>query len=67
MSKIRLYTGLYECPVCTDEYECTRVIKSDLVCQRCGKMLRPSSGLKVWTRRWPTSRILVRQKTQVSP
>ncbi|MCX5804050.1 MAG: hypothetical protein NTU69_11065 [Proteobacteria bacterium] len=62
MAKVRLYTGLYVCPTCTDEYECTRVFKRDLVCQRCGKRLIVSNGLKVWSRQWPTSRMLVKQK-----
>lgn len=48
----RLCNGIYQCPVCLQEYEAIRVRENKLLCARCGKRLIHSMRYENWCMAW---------------
>jgi transcription initiation factor IIE alpha subunit len=38
----KVYSGVYACPVCDDEFELKRASGSELECPDCGEQLEPT-------------------------
>ncbi len=53
--KIKLYTGLYRCPRCGEEYDCIRLRAEHLTCIECGEELAWVNPVQIFVRRYPDS------------
>ena len=53
--QIQVFTGLYQCPSCGNQYDCLRLRAEDLVCHRCATPLEKVGPIQIWIRRYPDS------------
>jgi len=65
MGKEKLYTGIYTCEQCNEEYHCSLVPEKELTCTDCGARLIRLPKMDYIVFRWPPPHILKRTKPEV--
>ena len=66
MEKEKLYTGIYTCEECNEEYHCAQVPENELTCSDCGGKLIRAPKADYFVLRWPPPRIVKRKKAEVT-
>lgn len=57
--QVQLFTGLYECRTCGNQYDCLLMSAPELVCHECTAPLVKVGPLQLWRRSYPASLVIL--------